>query len=376
MSEKFQQFCATDKELHDLLASGKQKLTETVLRELARDRGIFYSPKTDRYGLVERISLLTHDYHDVVGVIERRDHSKRSEKTTSITLDTDLSVDEIKQVVQTYQQEVHRSEKVTSYQKGADGVVMNVEYNEYDYSRTRLIQRQRKDAGIELLSKDGITTIRMPATDKARAIVGNLRDKIESKKKAVIPAQEIELTALSRPEDRTSFFTSLIANIRGYSLQTVTNLKVASGKLDQSDAPLDLDDEEEEDDSARQEMLAVVHSVAIQGKNLVASEQYQQLRKGGFFITSITWRSKDEMPPYDMIQFDASFEDGQAGTGFRYGVRCASRLQSGEYAKNFKPVDDQVKQRLFELVETAARSILSELLAAEHQESPSDGDLT
>jgi hypothetical protein len=361
MSDKFHQYFATDKEIYDLLMSGKQKLTETVLHELARDRGIFYSPKTSREGLVDHLALLTHDFHDVFGIIERRDHAKRGEKTTSVTLSTDLSIDEIKEVVQNYQAEVQKTEKVTSHQKGADGVVMNVEYDEYDYSRTRLIQRQRKDASIEFVSKNGVTTIRMPATEKAKAVVSNLRDKIESKKKAVIPAQEIELVGLTKAEDRTSFFTFLIANIPGYSLQTVTNLKVASGVSDQDEEAVDLD--EDEDESAKQEMLAVVHSVAINGKNLVASEQYQQLRKGGFFITAITWRSKQLKEPHDMIQFDASFEDGPAGTGFKYGVRYASRLQNGDYGKNFKPVEDHAKPLLFELIEITARKVLADLTA-------------
>lgn len=361
MSEKLQQYCATDKEVYDLLISGKQKLTESVLHELARDRGIFYSPKATRDALVDRLALLTHDYHDVIGVIERRDHGRRGEKTTSVALSTELSIDEIKEVIQAYQTEVQKTEKVTSHQKGSDGAVMNIEYDEYDYSRTRLIQRQRKDASIEIASKGGITTIRMPATEKAKIVVTNLREKIEGKKKAIIPAQEIELTNLISAEDRTAFFTSLISSIPGYSLQTVTNLKVASGVSEELDESVEI--EEEDDASIKQEMLAVVHSVAIHGKNLVASEQYQQLRKGGFFITAITWRSTQQQSPYNLVQFDASFDDGPAGKGFKYGVRYATRLPSGEYTKSFKPVEDEDKPRLFELIEATARKVLADLIS-------------
>jgi hypothetical protein len=109
MNDNFQQLCATDKEIYDLLMSGKQRLTESVLHELAHDRGIFYSPKISREGLIDRLALLNHDYYDVVGIIERRDHNKRGEKTTSVTLSADLSVDEIKEVVQAYRDEVQKS---------------------------------------------------------------------------------------------------------------------------------------------------------------------------------------------------------------------------------------------------------------------------
>lgn len=364
MSNLLNQYCATDAEIHDMLISGKQRLTDSVLHELSRDRGIFYSPKATREILVNSLSLLTFDYADIEGIIKRRDSNQRSEKTTSLAFDVELSIDEVKEVIQEYQAEVIKTEKVTFHQKGAGGVVMNIEYDEYDYSRTRLIQRQRKDAGITIVSENGVTIVRMPATEKSKNIVRNLREKIESKKKKQLNVEEVNHLGLSGADDRTSFFTSLIASIPGYSLQTVTNLKVASSSNEDENEAIDLNEGEDdsEDASAKAEMLAVVHSVAIHGKNLVASEHYQQLRAGGFFITAITWRSKQLQPPYDMVQFDASFEDGLAGTGFRYGVRHANRLMSGEYAKNFKAVDDPEKSILFELIETTARKTLFDLV--------------
>lgn len=356
MNDKLQQYYATDKEIYDLLMSGKQKLTESVLFELARDRGIFYSPKDTRADLVGAIAALPHDYLDVVGVIERRDHAKRGEKTTSVTLGVDLSIDEIKSVALAYQAESTASEKVTAHQRGVGGYSLNVEYDEYDYSRTRLIQRQRKEANIEFVKKDGATVIRMPATEKARLVVDNLVEKVEGIRKSAVMAQHISLVDIDDPEDRTFFFTSLISGIQGYDLDTVINLKVASGT---SDDDGDIDDDEDEE--IKQEMLAVVHSVSMQGSNLVASPQYQQLKQGGFYITAITWRAKENISPYDMIQFDASFENGTEGTGFKYGVRRSSRLKNGEYAKQFRAVDEGDRAQLFELLESAARSVLAEL---------------
>lgn len=360
MNDRLQQYCATDKEIYDLLMSGKQKLTESVLLELARDRGIFYSPRATRADLVDAIAALPHDYLDVIGVIERRDHAKRGEKTTSVTLAVDLSIEEIKSVVLSYQVEATATEKVTANQKGTSGYTVNVEYNEYDYSRTRLIQRQRKDASIEFVKKDGVTVIRMPATDKARLVVENLVDKVEGIRKAEVPAQQISLQGLNSPDDRTSFFTSLISGIQGYDLDTVINLKVASG-ASEDDTEVDID--EDENEQVKQEMLAVVHSVSMQGSNLVASPQYQQLKQGGFYITSITWRAKEKISPHDMIQFDASFENGIEGTGFKYGLKRSSRLKNGQYAKQFRAVDENDRAQLFELLESAARTILAQLHA-------------
>jgi tetrahydromethanopterin S-methyltransferase subunit F len=366
MSDILQQYCATDKEIHDLLISGKQKITDGVLHELARDRGIFFSPKTTREDLVVQIALLPHDYHDIVGIIDHRDHNKRAEKTTSVELSTSMEVDDIKSIVEEYRDGVTGNEKVTYFKKGADGFVMHISYDEYDYSKTTLIQRQRRDAEIEFVTKDGIVTIRNPATEKAKTIVEDLRGRIAQKKLTEVPAQRIELIGLPESETRTSFFTSLISKIPDYVLQTVINLKVASGKSDEKSDSVDLD--EEETDTAKQEMLAVVHSAALNGTNLVASKQYQELRAGGFYITSITWRSKQKTEPFSLVQFDASFENPIDGTGFKYGVRIAARQKNGEYAKNFKPVaDDKVRAQLFELIENTSRSVLAELCVKKYR---------
>ena len=372
MNEMPQQYCATDKEVHDLLISGKQKLTEGVLLELARDRGIFFSAKTPRENLVLQIALLPHDYYDIVGIIEHRDHNKRAEKTTSVGLSTSMVVDDIKAIVEKYRDDAIGTEKVTYHKKGNDGFVMHVVYDEYDYSKTTLIQRQRRDAEIEFVTKDGVITIRMPATEKAKTVVEDLRKRIEQVKLASVPTQRIELSGIKKSEHRTAFFTSLISKMPGYVLQTVINLKVASGDNGESDFT-DLDEDDEQ--AVKQEMLAVVHSVALNGMNLVESKQYQDLRAGGFYITSLTWRSKQIAEPFSMIQFDASFEDPIQMSGFKYGVRVALRQKNGEYAKNFKVVEDEkLKAQLFELIENTSRTVLNRILLETETDAKTGGE--
>lgn len=374
MPDKLQHYVATDKEVYDLLASGKQKITEPVLRELARDRGIFYSPNEPREALVDHLSMLPHDYHDITGIIQRREHGARREKTTSLKLNIALTIDEIKEVVGAYKAEAGNTEKVTSHQRGSDGFVMNIEYDEFDYSRTRLIQRQRKDAGIEFVVKGSETTVRMPATEKGKMVVEALKNKIESKRKTEIAAEEIELTGLRTAEERTSFFTELISKMPGYRQVTVTSLKVASGFFGEDGEATQIDlEEDDEAEAVRVEMLTVVRQVAISGENLVASPVYQELRNRGFFITSVTWRSAQTAHPYNLVQFEIGFDNPHEGKGFRYSVRLAPRLLTGEHAKNLRPVPPEEKGQLFELIETTARSILSHLNSKVVDSEPEEG---
>lgn len=360
MSEQLNQFYATDKDIFDLLASAKQKLTEGVLRELARNRGIFYSPRETREDLVDALSLLPHTLNELLDLMDRRETSRRNEKTTSITLDADIPLDELKAVVQEYQEEVGATEKVDSHKKGTNAFVMNLEYDDIDYSRTRLIQRQRQDATIEFTQQDGKTVVRLPASEKSKRVVENLTGRIESRRKATVAREAIELDADFTAEERTTFFTRLMSELPGHKLTGVTNLRICPSRpTDDADGQTDLDEDERAE--AEREMLVVVRSMALSGENLIASAEYQGLRSRGFFITSITWKAAQTSIPYDISHLHAEFDDGENGKGFKYSVKGAFRFQEGFYTKTVRPVDDTEREKLWLLIEGNARRVLSDM---------------
>ncbi len=79
-------YCATDKELYDLLMASKQRITESILLGLARERGIFCSPRESRESLVDYLSLLTYTYADLDAMLGHRATTQRTEKRMSIRL--------------------------------------------------------------------------------------------------------------------------------------------------------------------------------------------------------------------------------------------------------------------------------------------------
>lgn len=371
MSEYLNQFFATDKDIFDLLASAKQKLTENVLREIARERGIFYSQNDSREDLADALSLLPFTLNELVDLMDRRETSRRNEKTTTITLDATLEADDIKAAIKEYQEEVGPTEKVDSHLKGANEVVLNVEYDEMDYSRTRLIQRQRHDATIQFVQQNGKTLVRLPASEKSQRIVENLTSRIESRRKAVVPRETIELDPDFGADERTAFFTRLMSELPGYKLKGVTNLRISPSKRSdtETDDEEDLDDDERE--AASREMLVIVRSMALTGENLMASEEYQALRKRGFYITAITWRADQTSIPYDAPHLHAEFADGEAGTGFKYSVKGIYRFQEGFYTKTARPADDAEREKLYGLLEATARKVLTEQRKARVQAASS-----
>jgi len=354
------QYCASDKEIFDALMSAKQKINEKVLLELAKDRGIFFSSKDSREDLISTISLLPHDYHGLNTLLEQREHSGRQEKLTSVIFPEALTMEEIKEVLKEYTSESPADERVTHHAKGNDQIVVNIKYSEIDYGKTRLIQRTPKEAGIEFHIEKDKTIIRMPANDRIKGVFAKLKDKLDTKRKKEISAIRIEISEFESPALRTEFFTSLISDLKGFSLKNVTSVKVERLKQEFEEGELDLDDDQDTEE-AKQEALALVKKVALKGETLLASEEYQSLSKKGFFITSIIWRSMLTKAPCPMIEFEAAFEEPVLGKGFKYFVRGGYNVVDKQYTKTIRPVDAEEKDKYLSIIEDTAAKTIKEL---------------
>lgn len=363
MSEFLDHLSANDNDIYDLLISGKQRLTESVLREFARDRGIFCSPGDSREELADYLALLPHGFHDVDAIVQKREPGHRREKTTFVKLNTAVPLEELKAAATDYASSVTATERVVHRPAANGGFIVNILYDEFNHSRTRLLQRERQEADIEFLVVEGQTVVRLPATDKAKRIVAALKENLERRRKEVIQEEAIELTGLSTPEQRSKFFTRLISSLHGFKLRNVMNLKVSSHLSDDAEEDEALDLEAVDESEASAEMFAaVVHSMALSGQNLVQSQEYKDLTERGFYITSISWRSESESNPPDIIQFDAGFQDRKQGTGFKYAVQGAFRAYKGTHRKTIVSISDSEKAKLLALLEATARKVLTDLL--------------
>lgn len=338
---------ASDRDIFDLLMSSKGRMTEKALLGIGLKRGIIYSHKTPRERLVNDISLLTHDYTALKDLIEKREAHARSDKRAYVTLPVSLSKQEIETIVQTYKKEFKDSEKVTAQLRRAKDVVVNVAYEDVDYSKTYLIQRQPRDACIEFVTGANSTIIRMPATEKARIIVERFRKEVSRLKVQNIESAEPSLHELL-PQQRTDFFISLMRELVDYDLQTVVTVRCAT---QDDDGELNDDDVEE---VASAEIVGKINAAALSGVNILQSEEYQALTGKGFFITAVTWHSQQRTKPYDLFQFSASFENPREGRGFKFDARIAKRLVDGSVTSQFKPLEVTRQPVVWSAVEKAS----------------------
>ena len=364
-------YCATDNEVYELLMSGKQRITDSVLHAVARNRGIFYSEQDSREHLISNLSLLTYGFSELQELLGQRENPTRAEKLTSVKLNSALSLDEVRSACVEYAKTAATDEKVVSHQEGTNKFVMKVGYSELDYSKTRLLQRRKRDAEIEFFVGEKGTTIRLPATEKANEIIAKVKDVLDAARKTDIPAERIELTDLLSPEARTQFFTSLVAGLSGYNLVNVTNIRVDSSLLPPPDLTADEEDgdeevaEDESDRNVEETMISAIENVALKGSSLLGTPEYQELRRKGFYTTFIVWRSKQTQAPYDIVEFEAGFDDPRKGTGFKYNVKGVHRYVNGRHTTTLRPLTKDEKATLLTLIEQTARTVLAELRATQ-----------
>ncbi|MDD2098766.1 hypothetical protein EJA72_11570 [Pseudomonas sp. PB120] len=363
MNEYLDHLSANDNDIYDLLISGKQRMTVSVLRELLRDRGIFCSAKDEREDICDYISMIPHGFHDIEAIVDKREPPGRRDKTTNIQFDSEIALDDIREAVESYMKTIGPNEEVKHRIGREGGYVIKVEYDEFNHNRAKLLQRERNEAKIDFLVENGKTVVRLPATDKAKRVVEAIKECVEQRRKAPLAQEKVELAELSTPELRSKFFTSLISKLPGFKLRNVMNLKVSSlRRSEESDENLDIDLDTAESE-ARMEMFAVVHSMALSGQNLVQSKEYKELSQRGFYITHISWKSEQIENPPNIVQFEAGFEDKQNCLGFRYGVQGEFKYHKGSHRKGISPVEDKERARYFSLIEQTALKLKNELLA-------------
>jgi hypothetical protein len=144
-------YCVTDKELYDVLMSSRQHFNCGALLDLARGRGIMI------FGC--------EDVQSIQAVFET---AGRGEKTTSFRLNAAITPEDIRKVAEEYRESVGEGEKVVTHGIGSDGYAVDLEYTEIDFSKTRLRQRQTREAHIEFRIENDHTIVTLPATEKRR----------------------------------------------------------------------------------------------------------------------------------------------------------------------------------------------------------------
>ena len=365
-------FFATDKDIYDLLTSSKKKATKSFLLEVARSRGIFLSHEDDQAEIIDYFSLLPHDYNDLRILLDQTKPGARRERSTSHYLSLNANIEILRQASNELKNEraVLHGEQYNIQASSESNFRITVNYNELDYSRTRLRQKIAKETTIECKISDGNVTIRRSIGEKPKSIVQSFIDKLNDVQDELVEDYKIELSGISEPHGRTLFFTYLINNLPNFRLEDVSNIKVdqrietPEGENYISDTEFiegDADDTTVAEESTVEDetMLGVVRQASFQGNALLSSKEYQTLHRAGFYICKIVWVALEDTLENPKVEFEASFENPPAGTGFNYSVKGLYRKKTGGgYTGTRRSISTVERDKYLRLLEQSAKQAI------------------
>ncbi len=117
---------------------------------------------------------------------------------------------EFRTIAAQYQAEAEEEgDKVSWNNVGTTDFSMNLEYDEVDLSRTRLRQRQHREASLEFKVRNGETVLIYPSNEKVNLVVETLIERARAAKQAQIQVEEVDLSFIKDYDLRTNSFKSL-----------------------------------------------------------------------------------------------------------------------------------------------------------------------
>ncbi|HWR17215.1 MAG TPA: hypothetical protein VN577_20470 [Terriglobales bacterium] len=271
-----------------------------------------------------------------------------------------------------------RTEDITSYVDGVD-IVVNAAYTETDFSKNRLRQRQQKEAKVRFEIAVDSVTVTSPATSKGRDLVKAVINRLEERRKAVLNVEEVDLSGIRDSFLRTLFFTKLCSGLPNATLNDVVRVKLQSTNKGTSDGD-EADEEDEEEDinldigvTKTEEVVAgVLRAAALNGQDLFGTSVFQELREKGFYLTSVTWRSRLQEPGNPIVEFNADFEDSENCRMFTYTANTWKiRRTTGEYNESFTSIPADKKADLLKMLHRFALSTMHEVAKEQASSSQS-----
>lgn len=357
MPEPLPLYCATDNEMYSSLMSAPQHFNVKQLREMGVQRGILYSQEDEREYLIDQLSTQNYSYDQMRAIQEHFEYRGRGEKSTVVRFNHAFTVKEIQEATEAYRETLQSGEKIYTHPDGPSAYDVELQYIETDFSLVSLRQRQRRDAKIRFEIQGETTVVTLPSNERALNVVAQVRERLSKTRQVQPEVEQITLAGLPTAGSRTTFFVSLITGLKDFTLVDVVRVRVEqASKDDKTLLDEESDPEAKEHPEEDEEMLSLVRAVALHGEQLLQSRVYQDLRKRGYFITSVRWKAKLNVDPYSLVEFDAAFGDVAEGGRFRFSVLgWFPRTKDGAFRKVIVPLPDARRKQFLEAVD--ARSI-------------------
>jgi hypothetical protein len=355
-------FYATEKDIFDILVSMQRKITKSILVDICINRGILISPDEERDDIIDYISMLPHDFIDLSALMDIARANVRSERKTSTEINTEIQGKDINMAINAIKKNREKyGETYRVISESNNRSTIKVEYTVVDYGMTRLRQRVEKEGYIEVMNENGRTKIRRPANDKMQEITRDIFIELKKTTSKELEEEVVSLAHIRDSEIRILFFVSLIRSLAGFELVDVTHVRVSRLKeADTKEIDTDEIDTSEEIEQTEEIFAGHVNKAALDGVGLLNSEEYQNLKEKGFFISSLVWKSQERTGSGNRVVFEASFDNPDDFTNFVYNVKGYYKRTEKGFTITKLPFNELAKTSYHRLIEDAAKKSLTE----------------
>ncbi len=367
------QYYADDKDIFDLLFYGvKQgKFTTTKLLHMARRRGVFLSPLDSLEDVARAISLLGFNYEQLDYLLSLTEIRGKDDRVASTKFRTDASLDAMVENINSVKKnllESQSSQNLSVSRTDGERIVVQLKYFKHDHSKTRLAQKQEHDAEIVIEKSTDGYNIRYKAEDEARELV----DKI-ARNLGISDREKVSLSQLPSAEARSKFFLRMLTDgIDGYEPVSVTAVHLCRMP----------DTENRSSATARKKMNTSVEKklrrransllenqgnvkkLALQGEDLLNSDEYKAATKKQLYINRLVWVARPQKGIGYDIAVEADFpETGEHGE-LRYSIKWVTdtKSSSGEKKRRRSTTTGGRREGLFQLLADGARRALADTL--------------
>jgi len=364
-------YFADDKDVLDLLESSKRRLTGELLREFLLRRGILASPEASKADLFEQISMWTLDWEEVKWLLDKTAPAERSERFTSTLIPGSFKSSEVHSVLDSVQRKgaLSQLESFVPSQTQAGKLTVAVTYTELDPAKTRLRQKRIRDGSLTIDLTDGGVAVRHEANDRMAVVAEEILAALSALKGEESKPRRIELRHLTSSESRTRFFLTLLDSLQGLQTQDVSKVSVQRAARPQPDSSEGASDDEGLEEIVRNQ----VRGAMLRGESLIASPEFKMLKKD-FYLCGLEWTSQESGDKGRMVRFEASFDDPEACTRFRYKVKgVIERKKTGDgqdFVQTARACTDLENTRFVELLEGASHRALEAVEVGDAPQSP------
>ena len=360
----------SDKEYFEGLVSAKKQITEIALRQIALQRGLLLSKQLRREEIVAHLSALSHDYFSISDIADRVGHTQRRARCIKSTLTSAVAVDQavVEAALARIRDNYASSEvgTISFSREDEASFSMQIKYTETDLSRTTLQQKQDRSAEIQISVTPAGVEVRAPANDMGGRIIWDLKNQLAEDTGQEFRASDIDLSGVTDPAMRTSFFTKLMDAVPNMRAESVVKVKVSS----KIDVPTD-EDEEGGEHNEEERTFAKVLQAELDGSDLMQTPEYQRMISEGFFIADLRFRARDVTMGH-VVEFIAGFSNPSSANGFHFDAAAISYRRDTANI-SFRSLQGSERMSYLQRLEHAATAAYSEIVRTMRDEAGDEG---